>query len=479
MTTRSLFRFTGGSLAVISLLLITSGTSWAVVLPETALPHRDVIQANSGLISMTAEAGGMWDHDTKIFNSRAYNVDAAGEGNVGLRVTFEGIDLTGLNLAWFPLDPSGDDWTLNRWEGGVQLGVTTANNLVPPFAQENVGMGPHMKASAGTIIYANPSANQGGDAWWSGNSSKPGSKWNPANRDGSGYDVRPDHGNVVNYAGKGQYSFEGAPPTHPYEGDIVFTGEYDGFASNHWYRKDAIDPHTEWTTGVQATDAQIHAVNTFDMVIEYTPIAIEGRDEYKRYKVEWWYRKHQSSAKLEGGYSWWAPDANDADGGWIQPGNESWLCGGLIADGTMTGVDEPGFDFSAVFPYAAAFGWWREDNPQQTVTIDRIVVDYLQYTLVPPKGDLNGDGVVTLSDITPFKLALVDWNAYVSQYPGVNHLYVADANGDGVMTLSDIPVFKQLLVASPDYSYGTAIPEPSTGILFFAGSLSLAKRRRK
>ena len=242
-------------------------------------------------------------------------------------------------------------------------------------------MGPHLKNSAGTLIYANPSPNQGSNAWWAPD--PPGSYWNAADPANSGYDVRPGHGQVVNYAGKGLYVFPGAPSTDPLEGDIVFTGEYDGFTSNHWYQKDAIVPHTEWVTGTLPTQAQIHAVNTFDMVIDYTPIIIDGRTDYKRYKVEWWYCKHQSAAKLEGGPPWWVSDANDPSGGWIQPSTTYWYFGGYASDGTLTGQDEPGFDFSAVFPYLSAFGWWRDDQPEQTVVVEQIVIEYIAGSSAP------------------------------------------------------------------------------------------------
>lgn len=340
--------------------------------PTLLLPQTDVI---TGPIVLTAGAGGAWYHNTRIFTDKAYNVDVAGEGNVGLRVSYLGIDLTGLQLNFFADAEDLNDWHFNRWEGGVQMGLCTADNLAPPPPQENVAMGPHMKNSAGALIYANPSPNQGANTWWAPD--PPGSYWNAADPVNSGYDVRPGHGQVVNYAGKGFYVFPDAPFTDPLEGDIIFTGEYDGNTSNHWYRKDSIVPHPEWVTGTSPTPEQIHAVNTFDMVIDYTPLIINGRTDYKRYKVEWWYRKHQSAAALEGGPFWWVPDANDPSGGWIQPTTTYWYFGGYASDGTLTGQDEPGFDFSAVFPYLSAFGWWRDDQPEQTVVVQQIVIEYI------------------------------------------------------------------------------------------------------
>ncbi|MCC7407988.1 MAG: hypothetical protein IT442_07950 [Phycisphaeraceae bacterium] len=454
----------------IVLLAITAPAVSAVTLPTRNFPKTDALL---GPFTMTA-AAGMWDHGTQILTDKMYNVDAAGQGNLGLRVTFQGIDLTGLNLAWFPLDPSGNDWHLNRWEGGVQMGVTTADNLTPPPPEVNKGMGAHIYNSAGSLLYANPSANQGGDAWWYWNSSYPGSSWNPADRFGSGYDVRPDHGNVVNYAGKGQYVFEGAPYTDPLEGDLVFTGEYDGFASNHWYSKDAIVPHTEWVTGLPATEEQIHAANTFDMVIEYTPVLIDGRDDFKRYQVQWWCRKHESSGEWEGAWSSWTPDADDPDGGWIQPGNTSWMCGGYASDGTMTGVDEPGFDFSAVFPYASAFGWWRSDNPEQTIVIDQIIVDYIQATIRPIAGDFSGDLLTNVQDINPFVQAMTNPAQFAADHPEVDLLAVGDFNHDGLVNVQDINGFIQQLTGQGGAAL--TIPEPAS-ILGLLTAVLLWRRR--
>ncbi|MCC7147303.1 MAG: PEP-CTERM sorting domain-containing protein [Phycisphaeraceae bacterium] len=88
------------------------------------------------------------------------------------------------------------------------------------------------------------------------------------------------------------------------------------------------------------------------------------------------------------------------------------------------------------------------------------------------RGDFNGDGVVTLSDINPFKLALTDPAAYAQSYLWVD-LTAIDPNADGVLTLSDIHAFKQLLTAGP-----AAIPEPAALALVGAGLAVLMGRRR-
>lgn len=347
----------------------SASTAAAAGLPPAHLPHRDVIK---GPITLVAKAGDAWSHGTQIFTTRAYNVDAGAAGQVGLRVSYLGVDLGRLRLQFFPDAVPSSDWHFNRWEGGTQLGICTADNLAPPAPAPNVAMGPHMKNSAGMILYVNPTPNQGANAWWAPRA--PGSGWRDVDPSGSGYDVRADHGGVVNYAGKGFYMFAGAPPTDALEGDIAFPGEYDGYTSNYWYNKDALVPHREWAP-LAAGGEDVGAVNRFDVVIDYRPI-IANRDHHRRYRVEWWFRKHRSAARLEGGPARWVTDATAADGGWMQPRKRSWECGGYRTDGTITGVDEPGFQFSAVYPYASAFGWWRPDQPEQVITIEQIVVEY-------------------------------------------------------------------------------------------------------
>ncbi|MCC7145426.1 MAG: hypothetical protein IT443_03195 [Phycisphaeraceae bacterium] len=88
------------------------------------------------------------------------------------------------------------------------------------------------------------------------------------------------------------------------------------------------------------------------------------------------------------------------------------------------------------------------------------------------RGDFNDDGVVTLSDINPFKLALADTPAWQAQYPGIP-LDLVDPNDDGVITLSDINPFKAILTGSS----GAIIPEPATASLLAIGALALIRRR--
>lgn len=59
-------------------------------------------------------------------------------------------------------------------------------------------------------------------------------------------------------------------------------------------------------------------------------------------------------------------------------------------------------------------------------------------------GDLNCDGVVTVSDIGPFVLALTDSAGYAAQFPGCT-VHHADINQDGAATVGDIGPFVSLL----------------------------------
>ncbi|MDX2200285.1 MAG: PHB depolymerase family esterase [Phycisphaerae bacterium] len=62
-------------------------------------------------------------------------------------------------------------------------------------------------------------------------------------------------------------------------------------------------------------------------------------------------------------------------------------------------------------------------------------------------GDLNCDGLVSVSDIGPFVLALTDPAAYAEQYPSCD-LLRADCNCDGVATVGDIGLFVTALTGT-------------------------------
>ena len=57
---------------------------------------------------------------------------------------------------------------------------------------------------------------------------------------------------------------------------------------------------------------------------------------------------------------------------------------------------------------------------------------------------MNCDGVVTVSDIGPFVLAVTDPTAYAAQFPNCD-IDQADLNNDGSVTVSDIGPFVALV----------------------------------
>lgn len=64
----------------------------------------------------------------------------------------------------------------------------------------------------------------------------------------------------------------------------------------------------------------------------------------------------------------------------------------------------------------------------------------------PPTGDLNGDGVLNISDIAPFALSLIDLAAYQQQYPEGDS-FNGDMNGDLSLNGRDIGPFIACLIS--------------------------------
>lgn len=61
--------------------------------------------------------------------------------------------------------------------------------------------------------------------------------------------------------------------------------------------------------------------------------------------------------------------------------------------------------------------------------------------LVQPRGDLNGNGVLSVADIGAFVLAITDRPAYSKQFPEVELDIVGDLSGDGSFGMEDIGAF--------------------------------------
>ncbi len=96
----------------------------------------------------------------------------------------------------------------------------------------------------------------------------------------------------------------------------------------------------------------------------------------------------------------------------------------------------------------------------------------------PLFGDMNGDGGVDVTDISPFMLALTNPATYAARFPLINAETLGDINRDGRFDNADIDSFNILLGGGPplilDTSPANSVPEPSTGILLLATIAVLA-----
>ncbi|MGE3182570.1 MAG: hypothetical protein AB7N71_13140, partial [Phycisphaerae bacterium] len=74
------------------------------------------------------------------------------------------------------------------------------------------------------------------------------------------------------------------------------------------------------------------------------------------------------------------------------------------------------------------------------------VIRVIGFTGITPPGDLNCDGIVTVSDIGGFVLALTNPAEYAVQFPSCD-IENADVNNDNVVSVSDIGPFVALLTS--------------------------------
>lgn len=96
-------------------------------------------------------------------------------------------------------------------------------------------------------------------------------------------------------------------------------------------------------------------------------------------------------------------------------------------------------------PSGTRFLHFEVAGANSTIPVDGVYFDCASLYLFPRVlGDLNCDGVVTVSDIAAFVLALTDPVAYAAQYPGCD-VDNADVNNDGQVTVSDVGPFVGLL----------------------------------
>ena len=89
------------------------------------------------------------------------------------------------------------------------------------------------------------------------------------------------------------------------------------------------------------------------------------------------------------------------------------------------------------------FGYLNADN-NWWMAIDNVLIraEEIDFLL----GDANGDGFFDFGDIDAFVLALLDFDAYLIQYPNVNVNAVLDFDGDSVFTFGDIEGFVDSLL---------------------------------
>lgn len=98
-------------------------------------------------------------------------------------------------------------------------------------------------------------------------------------------------------------------------------------------------------------------------------------------------------------------------------------------------------------------------------------------------GDMNGDKLVDLDDLTPFMMALTNPASYAALYPGIDAATIGDVNRDGQFDNADIDSFNVLLGGGPplmlDTTPGNQVPEPaSLALVLVTGAfLTLAARR--
>ena len=95
---------------------------------------------------------------------------------------------------------------------------------------------------------------------------------------------------------------------------------------------------------------------------------------------------------------------------------------------------------------AGQSGWVRVRQDNTPTDDDYYDVSNDSFAIVAGDmpGDANCDGIVSVTDIAPFVLALTNPTGYAAQFPDCDVLQ-ADMTGDGFVTVSDIAPFVALL----------------------------------
>ena len=93
-------------------------------------------------------------------------------------------------------------------------------------------------------------------------------------------------------------------------------------------------------------------------------------------------------------------------------------------------------------------------------------------------GDMTGDDLLNLDDVSAFILALVNRPAYNATYPLVDEVSAGDINDDLMLDLGDIGLFSVMSFGLASAS-AEAVPEPSTIVLTGIGLLILVGNGRR
>ncbi|MCC7147055.1 MAG: PEP-CTERM sorting domain-containing protein [Phycisphaeraceae bacterium] len=216
------------------------------------------------------------------------------------------------------------------------------------------------------------------------------------------------------------------PNLNPDDGELIYASNYGKWLDGSHQEGDPAPPFEYFDTW-QHYDTDEYLENE-----EGSPIEPDGTPDY-----QWWVQR-EVKQEITQTYAYYVvavyPVVYDESDPYF------WLYGGQITDNFVLAFDNFDFRVSVAQAY------------------------------IP--GDFNGDGVITLSDINPFKLALTDTAAWQAQFPDVV-LADVDPNGDGVITLSDINPFKAILTGG----VGADVPEPASLSLLAVGALAMWRRR--
>lgn len=98
----------------------------------------------------------------------------------------------------------------------------------------------------------------------------------------------------------------------------------------------------------------------------------------------------------------------------------------------------------ATFSHADGATLFAYSNFDLSPPFDSYRIRLARFGLPAQPGDLNCDGLILISDIGPFVLALTDPAGYAAQFPNCGNLN-GDINGDGLVSVGDIGPFVALL----------------------------------